>query len=184
MAKVIVVDNQRCLGCRSCMLECAMAHTEAKTLIEAISSDTPPQPRIYIEPVGKFGMPLQCRHCEDAPCMTVCPTEAIQRLSPDSPVLLDADRCIGCRFCMFACPFGIIDLSRDGKAVIKCDMCIQRTEAGELPACVAACPTRALSFVELDDHLRQRRREAAQMLAGGKNTKQALGESDSGCNEG
>lgn len=168
MAKVIVVNDERCLGCRSCMIECAMAHTDAKTVAEAIRSDTPPQSRLHVEPAGEYGMPLQCRHCEEAPCMAVCPTDAIGRLSPDSPVLLDADRCIGCRLCMFACPFGVIDLSRDGKAVVKCDMCIQRTEVGELPACVVACPTGTLSFVELDDHLRQRRREVAQMLTSGK----------------
>jgi carbon-monoxide dehydrogenase iron sulfur subunit len=80
-------------------------------------------------------------------------------------VLLDQDRCIGCKFCMLVCPFGVIALSRDGKAMIKCDLCVERTEAGELPACVAACPTGALKFVELDEHLRQRRREAVRRVA-------------------
>lgn len=165
MPKVIVVNEDRCLACNSCMIECALAHSEAGTLVEALSAETPPQPRVHVEPARTFGMPLQCRHCEDPPCIAICPTEAIHRLSPEGPVLLDQDRCIGCKFCVLVCPFGVIELSRDGKAIIKCDLCIERTEAGELPACVAACPTGALEFVELDDHLRQRRREAVHRVA-------------------
>ncbi len=165
MAKMIIVNEERCMGCKSCVLQCALAHSDAGSLAEALNAETPPQSRIYVEPSGKFGMPLQCRHCEDAPCIRVCPTEAIKRLSPESPVLLDPDSCIGCRFCLIVCPFGVIDVSRNGKAMIKCDMCIERTEVGEEPACVVACPTGACQFVELDDQLRQRRRQVAEQLA-------------------
>jgi carbon-monoxide dehydrogenase iron sulfur subunit len=172
MAKVIIVDEQRCLGCKTCMIACAMAHTDAETLAEALGAQTPPQARLHVMPGGRFGVPLQCRHCEDAPCVAICPTEAIRRASEDGPpVLMDRDRCIGCRMCMIVCPFGVIDTARDGKAMIKCDLCIKRTEAGELPACVAACPTKALRFVELDDHLRQRRREVAALVTAGRAAK-------------
>ena len=168
MAKIIVVDEQRCLGCRSCELECAMAHTEASSLVEALSAEVPPQSRVHVEALGPFGMPLQCRHCEDAPCMAVCPTEAIHRPSPDGPVLLDPERCIGCRCCLIVCPFGVIDLSRDGKAMIKCDLCQERTQAGQDPACVAACPTGALKFEEVEEYLRRRRRQAVRKIAAGE----------------
>ncbi len=164
MAKIIVVDEERCLGCKSCELECAMAHTDARTLVEAARSGNPPKSRVHVEPAGQFGMPLQCRHCEDAPCITVCPTEAICRFSPDGPVLLDADKCIGCKLCMLVCPFGVIDMSRDAKAMVKCDMCIARTEAGELPPCVSACPTQAMRFLDLDDHLRDQRGEVIRRI--------------------
>jgi carbon-monoxide dehydrogenase iron sulfur subunit len=167
MAKIVVATEGRCLGCKSCEIACAMAHSEAKTLAEAVRADVPPQSRVHVEPLDAGGLPLQCRHCEDAPCVAVCPTGAIRRASDDAPVLLDAEACIGCRFCMLVCPFGVIDLSRDGKAMIKCDLCIERTEAGEEPACVAACPTGGLKFVEIDAWLRTRRREAAARIAGG-----------------
>jgi carbon-monoxide dehydrogenase iron sulfur subunit len=68
---------------------------------------------------------------------------------------------------MLVCPFGVIDLSSDGKAVTKCDLCLQRTQAGQDPACVAACPTNALRYVEAEEFLRQRRREAARQIAAG-----------------
>jgi len=147
------------------MIECAMAHTSAGSLAEAISSDDPPQSRVHLVPVGQFGIPLQCRHCEDAPCIAVCPTEAIHRLEDGGPVLLDQDRCIGCKFCLLACPFGVISLSRNGKAMIKCDLCAERTEAGEQPACVSGCPTGALRFEEIEEWLTGRRRQAALRLA-------------------
>ncbi len=167
MAKIIVVDEERCLGCKSCELECALAHTDARTLVEAMRSGESLKPRLHVEPAEPFGMPMQCRHCEDAPCIAICPTEAICRLSPDGPVLLDDDRCIGCKLCMLVCPFGVIDMSRDQKAMIKCDLCIERTEAGELPACVSACPTGAMKFAELNDHLRAKRREVVRRITGG-----------------
>ena len=166
--RMVVADPRRCLGCKSCEIQCAMAHCEARTLEEAMHMDSPPQARVHVEAAGQYGMPIQCQHCEDAPCVAICPTGAIA-MGPDEqpPVLLDRDRCIGCRFCVLVCPFGVIDLSRDGKAMIKCDLCIQRTKAGEEPACVAACPTGALQFKELDEDVRRRRREAALSLAGG-----------------
>ncbi|MBI5722886.1 MAG: 4Fe-4S binding protein [Planctomycetes bacterium] len=166
MAKLIVIKEQYCLGCKACVLECALAHSDSDTLAEAIRSDNIPQPRIHVYKLDSGAMPLQCRHCQDAPCMKVCPAEALGRASPESPVILDPDRCIGCEVCVSACPFGAIGMSRDGKVAVKCDLCIARTKTGQEPACVASCPTGALKFeeldnyLELDDHLRQCRQRA------------------------
>jgi len=165
VAKFIVIDETRCLACGQCMIECAMAHTEAATLIEALSADATVQPRIHIEPCGEFVIPVQCRHCEDAPCIEVCPKDAIQRPVPNGPVLLDSEECVGCKLCVAACPFGAIYLPRgDSKIVVKCDLCIARTEAGEEPACVAGCPTGALQFRELDDDDKQKRRRTDETI--------------------
>ena len=181
MPKMIVIRHERCMGCRQCMIECAMAHTEAPTLVEAVRSGAALQPRVHVEPAGLHGMPLQCRHCEDAPCMTVCPTEAIHRPVERGPVLIDAARCIGCKFCLLACPFGVIEQSRDGKATVKCDLCIKRTEAGQEPACVAGCPTGALQFCEIDEWLREQRRATAERVAeGGARAQRAAAEFDHG----
>ena len=165
MAKFIFVDEEKCLACKQCMVECALAHTHAANLVEALVSGEALEPRVHVEPVGHFGMPIQCNHCEDAPCINVCPTSAIFRSEEGGPVLLDRDRCIGCKSCILVCPFGVIDLSRSGKAVVKCDLCCERTAVGEEPACVVGCPTGALEFREMDDWLRARRREAVRRLA-------------------
>jgi len=181
MAKMIVVNELRCLGCKSCELQCALAHSEAGNLVEAIGAESPPKSRVHVQampaapgseqgqnPLFAGSMPLQCRHCEDAPCMSVCPTGAIYRPDDAGPVLVDADRCIGCKFCLVICPFGVMDLSRDGKAAMKCDRCIDRTAEGEAPACVAACPTGAIEFIELDEYLRRQRQGAAGRFAQGR----------------
>jgi carbon-monoxide dehydrogenase iron sulfur subunit len=142
-----------------------MVHSPAGTLVEALGLDAPPQPRVHVEAVDNHVMPVQCHHCEDAPCLAICPSGAIHRPVEDGPVLIDPDQCIGCKFCVLACPFGVIELSRDGRAVVKCDQCVQRTAEGRQPACVAGCPTGALQFVGLDEYTRRRRREAVRRLA-------------------
>jgi carbon-monoxide dehydrogenase iron sulfur subunit len=107
---------------------------------------------------------MQCRHCEDAPCITVCPTAAIHRHQVNDPVLIDKEKCIGCKFCLMVCPFGVIDVSRDGKAVVKCDLCIERTKVGQEPACVEACPTKALKLAEEKELAAGKRKRTAQEL--------------------
>ncbi len=184
MAKTIVVNVDKCLACHSCELACALVHSESKVLEEAVLESPRPQQMVSVEGAGDYGVPMQCRHCEDAPCITICPTAAIHRHESNDPVLIDKERCIGCRFCLMVCPFGVIDLSHDGKAVAKCDLCIERTGAGEEPACVAGCPTGALEFVELTEMLAKRRRAAAaQAVAaarGEKSSTETADDSDAG----
>lgn len=146
MGKTIVVNIEKCLACKSCEIACALAHSKSKVLEEAVAESPKPQRRVTVEAAEEFGVPMQCRHCEDAPCITVCPTKAIHQQQAEGPVLIDKDLCIGCKFCLMVCPFGVIDISSDGKAVVKCDLCIERTKAGQEPACVEACPTKALKI--------------------------------------
>ena len=161
----IVLDVNKCMGCLSCELACAAAHSGSKNLADAIAEQPRQKARVHVESAGGKSVPMQCRHCEEAPCTMVCPKGAIKRTSPDGPVLLDAELCTGCKFCMFACPFGVIEVPNEGKALIKCDLCMERTESGEPLACVEACPTDALAFLELDDKLRERRRKFTEKVA-------------------
>ena len=134
-----MVTIEKCLACKSCEVACALAHSKSKVLEEAIEEQPKPQRRVTVEAVGQFGVPMQCRHCEDAPCMAVCPTGAIHRPQADGPVLIEQDRCIGCKFCLMACPFGV----------------------GRQPACVEACPTKALKLVDEKDLAAGKRKQAA-----------------------
>ena len=169
--KRIVANVDKCLACRTCEIACALAHTDTDDLVEAILQEDA-RPRIYIESAGQFAVPLQCRHCEDAPCVAVCPSGALWRRSEGEPVLVDQQKCIGCAFCVEACPFGVILLARraasdawlGGKAVIKCDLCAARQANGLQPACVSSCPVGALSFEEADGNAKKARARAAERV--------------------
>lgn len=146
----IVIDASKCVACRTCELSCAVAHSKSKDLRKAMHEKPVSSPRIKVESTGNFVVPLQCRHCEDAPCVRVCPTKAISREDVESPVLIDNERCIGCKWCILVCPFGVINMDKNGKFVIKCDLCVERLKKGEKPACVVNCPTRAIKFKRLE----------------------------------
>ena len=173
--KRIVADPAKCLACRTCELACALAHAGTNDLVEAVYGRGA-KPRIYIESAGGLAVPLQCRHCEDAPCVRVCPSGAISRADEASPVLVAHQKCIGCGFCAEACPFGVIRLARcaepglsDGRtAVIKCDLCVTRLAEGLLPACVSSCPVGALALAEAEQNAKKARaRAAADWVAAG-----------------
>jgi len=156
-------------------LACALAHAGQggqDDLVEAIFHQKA-KARIYIESAGALAVPLQCRHCEDAPCVRVCPSGALWRPDEGGPVLVDAQRCIGCAFCVEVCPFGVIRLARragvgaseSGLAVVKCDLCEARQSAGMGPACVDSCPVGALAFQEVEENAKRTRARTAMKIA-------------------
>lgn len=167
MKRMIYVEPGRCLACKSCEMACAVAHSESKELFSALQEEPMPQSRVQVEGIEGYSVPLQCRHCEDAPCIKVCPTGAINRLSPLSPVLLNSEKCIGCKWCLMACPFGMIQVGREGVGVIKCDLCIERLARGEEPACVSGCPTGALRFLSPEEISKHKREATASELLQG-----------------
>ncbi len=167
--KRIVADPVKCLACRTCEWACALAHAESEDLVRAIVQGGA-QPRIYIEAADELAVPLQCRHCEDAPCVQICPTGALFRSNPQTPVLVEASKCIGCEFCVQVCPFGVIRVSASGKAVVKCDLCSGRLAKGLAPACVSSCPVQALSFEEVKEDAARKRLQTALRLAEGAET--------------
>lgn len=151
MRGVIFVNVERCLACKSCELECAVAHSKSKNLFEAIREVPLPQSRVKVEAVEDLSMPMQCRHCEDPPCVTVCPTKGITKLGIEEPVIVKDELCIGCKLCILICPFGVFNMNREGKIALKCDLCVEKLEKDEKPACVRACPTHALQYKTIEE---------------------------------
>lgn len=177
MKSMIVVRIDRCLGCKSCEIACVVAHSSAKELIAAVRSGERASSRMAVMACRNRAVPIHCNHCEDAVCVLICPTGAIYRQSPNGPVLVDAKRCIGCRMCIQACPFGVITMNAAGKGVLKCDLCVERLEQGQEPACIVSCPTRALVFGDEETASRTKRQKAAeQMVAGRQGQEKASGQ--------
>jgi Fe-S-cluster-containing hydrogenase component 2 len=143
MNQFIVADPTKCIGCRTCEVACVVSHQEAQGC--AVVSVATFSPRIRVVKGGSWTTAVGCHQCEDAPCANVCPTQAIRRSA--GVWLVDQARCIGCKSCTVACPFGAMQVQRVGNRAqaLKCDLCRQR-EGG--PACVEACPTHALRCVD------------------------------------
>ena len=155
---VMLIDLDSCSGCHACSVACKAEHRaplgQFRTRVQTVLSGSFPAVR------QRF-VPTLCQHCVDAPCLKVCPTEAIVR-TEEGIVQVDADRCAGTGVCVPSCPYGAIFLDKRDGIAQKCDFCEDRLTDGEEPACVATCPTDALHFGPTD------RADIAQWLADGK----------------
>ena len=180
MPKAMIQDNSRCIGCRACMIACKEwnglgGEHEAETA-EFFSGDGYQNPRdldpdnytliTYTEqPEDRewvFGRQL-CMHCIEPACASVCPTTALTK-TEEGPVVFDAFRCIGCRYCIQACPFQIPKYDYDMgifPKVHKCTFCSDRIAADLEPSCAKVCPTDAITFGERDDMIAEAERRIA-----------------------
>ena len=177
---IIEINPKRCLACKGCEIACAVAHSSMKKIDCSIKETSLPEKRVHVVQrnavagIGggflKLSVPMQCRHCEDAPCVNICPVKALTKTETQGIVLLDTNLCNGCKLCIPACPFRVINLDRTGRAVIKCDMCIERLKQDELPACVSACPTNALKFRPFEEATGEKRKKYLVEMVRDKNT--------------
>ena len=143
----MLIDLSLCIGCNACAVACKQENgvplTKFNTWVESWDVGTGEQAR-------RANQPKLCNHCADAPCVKVCPTGASYR-TEDGVVLVDAEKCIGCKYCMAACPYQARWVDDDTGEVGKCTFCHHRTAHGLLPACGSSCVTRARYFGDLDD---------------------------------
>ena len=144
----IAIDLDRCVGCNSCTVSCIQEHD--------LPLDTFFNEVYRVGPNGKFPelelyfLPLMCQQCKDPACVKVCPTGASYKRE-DGIVLIDHEKCVGCQYCVFACPYGARTFLPKEGLVIKCDLCAKRIEAGKIPICVETCPAQARYFGDIDD---------------------------------
>ncbi|NLY71650.1 MAG: 4Fe-4S dicluster domain-containing protein [Clostridiales bacterium] len=142
--KIFDIDLERCVGCYACVVAC-MDQNDIDIDNERAFREVSVIRPIY-SPDGKLGyISLACLHCEDAPCVIGCPTGTLQKDSETNMTVVEASLCIGCHSCLMNCPYGAPKFGTDGK-IKKCDGCITRVEHDLIPACVRACPTKALKY--------------------------------------
>jgi len=155
--KELLIDIEKCVACKSCEIACRVEHSLSKNIFSAVFEKDLPQKRVFVEKTETApfnAAPIQCRNCEDSPCITACMTGAMYK-DERGITLCNEDKCVGCFMCVMVCPFGIIVKKREERKIIKCDRCPDR----EVPACVEACPTKALSFEFVNDFSKFKRKK-------------------------
>lgn len=145
-----------CIGCKACQIACKdKNHLPMGVLWRRVvnyGGGSWVQSGDIMIPQNVFGyfLSISCNHCEDAPCLHNCPTGAISK-NEDGIVLIDEDVCIGCRYCSWVCPYGAPQFNEDDGVMTKCNFCYDLQAEGKNPACVDACPLRAIEFGEIEE---------------------------------
>ena len=165
----LIIDLNVCVGCSACVTSCKEWNTSGsagKMSDFNMYSEDPTGTffnRVQTYEVGEYPntetvhFPKSCLHCEDPPCVPVCPTGASYKRKEDGIVLVDYDKCIGCKYCSWACPYGAREIDEEQKVMKKCTLCVDRIYDTDLPeerrkpACVLACPTTARLFGDVHD---------------------------------
>jgi DMSO reductase iron-sulfur subunit len=158
-------DSDICIGCAACEVACKIENEVplGRRRREVVTVEKGEYPN-----VKKYFASMACMHCATPPCLTACPVKAISKRE-DGLVLVDKDKCIGCGYCAWACPYGAPQLGTSGETgklatMDKCTFCVQRIDRGEKPACVTACTTKALIAGDASELETIKRERAARKL--------------------
>ncbi|EGL82670.1 4Fe-4S ferredoxin iron-sulfur binding domain-containing protein [Caldalkalibacillus thermarum TA2.A1] len=192
--KGMFIDTSICIGCKACETACkewnelpmnpnygfsGQSYDNTQKLngenwrhvkfIEDFSEDRSEARWLFLSD--------SCKHCQQAGCMEVCPTNAIIRTEYDT-VYIDPNVCIGCKYCVSGCPFGVIDIGLFTGTAEKCTLCYDRLQVGQQPACAQACPTDCIEFGDVDELMAKAKEREKQLQANGESRAQIYGDSD------
>ncbi len=142
-----VIDQRSCIGCHACTVACKQENGVElgvfRTWVKYVEQGSFPDTQ------RSFSV-MRCNHCDDAPCIEICPTKALYRRA-DGIVDFDSDRCIGCKACLNACPYDALYIDPESHTAAKCNFCSHRVDEGLKPSCEIVCPTQAIISGDLDD---------------------------------
>ncbi len=145
-------DSSACSGCKACQAACKDKHGLPvgilwRRVYEITGGTWTQRGPAWMSTVFAYNISLACNHCDRPICVEICPAAAYTKRA-DGIVQLDSNKCLGCRYCRWACPYGAPQYDEQTGQMTKCSLCIDNIDAGLPPACVAACPMRALDFGE------------------------------------
>jgi len=149
------VDSSACSGCKACQMACKdknglRSGVVWRRVYEVAGGGWRKEGEAWIPDLAAYNLSIACNHCESPLCLDGCPAGAFEKRE-DGIVVLDQAKCLGCRYCEWTCPYGSPQFDEAEKVMTKCDMCADLIDHGETPACVRACPMRALDFGEIGD---------------------------------
>lgn len=154
------IEQDQCIGCFTCQIACKDKNNldlgqNFRRVREFAGGGYTKTGEAYQQNVYAYWISLSCNHCENPKCLENCPTGAISKRAEDGVVLINRDRCIGCGYCTWSCPYGAPQLNTKTGKMGKCDFCQDLLAKGEEPVCVTACPMRVLHFGKLEDLKKQ-----------------------------
>lgn len=149
------IDQNYCTGCKACQIACKDKNdlplgVSWRRVVEYTGGTWATSGETFSPNVFTYYTSVSCNHCENPLCVQVCPTQAMTK-GADGIVTVDPDKCVGCRYCEWACPYSAPQFDADAGVMTKCDFCADYLADGKEPACVAACPSRVLTFGEIDE---------------------------------
>jgi formate dehydrogenase beta subunit len=192
MAKAMLVDFDLCIGCRACQVACKQWNQNEAEVTENFGSYENPADlsadtwtKIKFIEEGKdpdvkwMFRRMMCQHCTDAACQKVCPPKAISH-QMETAVVIDQDKCTGCKYCISACPFEVPRYDADSNTAKKCTLCIDRIGNGMTPACAKVCAPGAVKFGERADMVKIGKERVAALKKAGNANAMLFGETDLG----
>ena len=146
----MLVDVRKCIGCQACTVSCIQENVVPEGSFRTVVSTYSVKVNDSVQPAGTYVLPRLCNHCDEPPCVPVCPVQATFQRT-DGVVLVDNERCVGCGYCVQACPYDARFINHETQTADKCTFCEHRLEAGLLPACVESCVGGARKVGDLND---------------------------------
>lgn len=173
--KSVFRDPELCVNCKACVVACKVKHMSPPFPILPEVSEPKGCNLLHVYPFGpavneagvrQSFVTIACMHCEDAPCIKVCPTSAIYKEAASHVTLVNRDRCIGCKACLWVCPYGAPSFDEEGKLAL-CDLCIDRLREGKKAACEATCQATAILIGTPEEIAEVRAKKAADRIGKG-----------------